>query len=134
MESEERAAKYDRRDIEQVRAFLRAKRAAREAKLAAALGQARTDAARIIDRLVREVDPQRVYQWGSLVAGRHFSEISDIDVALEGLAGPEAYFRAIGIAMEETTFPVDIIELEKVDPPTRERIRRNGRLIYERKQ
>lgn len=119
-------------DVSRVRAFLREKRQRKAVERKRLLEQARNDAGRILERMVREVGPTRIYQWGSLLTGEHFSEISDIDFALEGLAGPQEYFRVLGIAMEETTFPVDIIELEKVDPETRERIIRRGRLVYER--
>lgn len=119
-------------DVSKVRAFLREKRQRKDVERARLLEKARDDAERIRERIVREVRPARIYQWGSLLTGEHFSEISDIDFALEGLAGPPEYFRVLGIAMEETTFPVDIIELEKVDPDTRERIIRRGRVVYER--
>ncbi|TVQ24658.1 MAG: hypothetical protein EA382_08265 [Spirochaetaceae bacterium] len=48
--------------------------------------------------------------------------------------GPAEYYRALRIAMEETTFPVDIIEIEKVDKETRDRITRRGRLVYEERE
>ena len=119
-------------DVSRVRAFLREKRQRKAVERKRLLEQARNDAERILERMVREVGPTRIYQWGSLLTGAHFSEISDIDFAIEGLSGPPEYFRVLGIAMEETTFRVDIIELEKVDPETRERIIRRGRLVYER--
>ena len=119
-------------DIGEVRAFLHAKHEARAEELSHRLTEARRDAARILHRIIAEVKPLRVYQWGSLVTGRHFSQISDIDLALEGLAGPAEYFAALGIAMDETSFPVDIIEIEKLDSDTRDRIVNHGKLVYER--
>lgn len=119
-------------NLSEVRAFLRVKRQRRQTALADRLERARADAERIRERIVREVGPARIYQWGSLLTGEHFSEISDIDFALEGLAGPAEYSRALGIAMEETTFPVDIIELDKLSRETRERIVHRGRIVYER--
>ncbi len=118
--------------MSKVRAFLREKRHRKAVDRARLLERARDDAEGIRERIAREVRPARIYQWGSLLTGEHFSEISDIDFALEGLSGPPEYFRVLGIAMEETTLPVDIIELEKVDPDTRERIIWRGRLAYER--
>jgi predicted nucleotidyltransferase len=63
---------------------------------------------------------------------RGLQEISDIDIAVEGLSGTAQYFQALGIAMEETDFRVDIVELDKLDAENREEIKRRGRLVYER--
>ncbi len=61
-----------------------------------------------------------------------FSEISDIDVAVEGLPGPEAYFDLLGKVAELTRFPMDLLELEKLDASDARSIRERGRLVYER--
>ena len=124
----------DRPDVDpiQVRAFLRAKRERRQAALADRLERARSDADRIRLRIAHELDPTRIYQWGSLLTGEHFSEISDIDFAIEGLSGPADYSRALDIAIEETSFPIDIVQIDKLSPQTRERIIRRGRIVYER--
>jgi predicted nucleotidyltransferase len=119
-------------DLEKVKEFLRRKRETRQEELQRRLEQAQADAARIRRRLIAEIDPKRIYQWGSLVHTQRFSEISDIDFALEGLPGQAEFFHALGIAMDETDFPVDIVELEKLDAATRDEIERRGRLVYER--
>lgn len=119
-------------DIDQVKAFLADKEQKRRCALAVRLESAQRDAARIIERLKDELNPARIYQWGSLIHTEHFSEISDIDIALEGLTGTEQYFQALGIAMEETSFRVDTIELDKLDAPSRHEIIQRGRLVYER--
>jgi len=46
---------------------------------------------------------------------RTFSEISDIDIAVEGSAGVEEYFAALAEAMFMTSFPPDIVGLDKLD-------------------
>lgn len=97
------------------------------------LARAQSDARAIIQRIVRSHDPKRIYQWGSLVETGHFTELSDIDIALEGLRGAEEYFAILGEVMGMTAFPLDIIELEKVDAETAEGIRRRGRLVHETK-
>ena len=44
-------------------------------------------------RIVERFAPSRVWQWGSLLDRYSFSEISDIDIAIEGLdGGPAAWF------------------------------------------
>jgi hypothetical protein len=56
------------------------------------------DFERIVRHIAAVSDPLRIYQWGSLLERAHFSEISDIDIAVEGLRGPEEYFAAPGDA------------------------------------
>jgi predicted nucleotidyltransferase len=120
-------------DLEKVRAFLDEKRERTRRARTALLEQAQSDARAIIERIARAHNPQRIYQWGSLVETGHFTELSDIDIALEGLRSAEEYFAIIGEAMGMTAFPIDIIELEKVDAETAEGIRRRGRIVHERK-
>ncbi len=76
-------------DIQRVREFLREKQNRRRSRLEERLEQARNDADRIIEHLGRMYSPRRIYQWGSLVESKNFSEISDIDIGVEGLSGPE---------------------------------------------
>jgi predicted nucleotidyltransferase len=119
-------------DIPRVREFLRDKQNRRKNRLAQRLEQAQQDARRIIEHLGRAYSPSRIYQWGSLVETRNFSEISDIDIGVEGLTGPEQYFAMLGDVMEMSGFPVDLLELDKLDKATADSIRRRGRVVYER--
>ena len=64
---------------------------------------------------------------------KRFSEISDLDIAVEGLNGPAEFFQVLGIAMNATTLPVDVVELEKVPAEVAERIRTRGALVHERR-
>jgi predicted nucleotidyltransferase len=118
-------------DLERVRAFLGRKRERTRLARAALLERAQGDARAIIERIARAHNPRRIYQWGSLVDTGHFTELSDIDIALEGLRGAEEYFAILGEVMGMTAFPLDIIELEKVDTETAEGIRRRGRIVHE---
>jgi len=120
-------------DLDKVRAFLDGKKERKRRARTALLERAQSDARAIIERIAQSHNPQRIYQWGSLVDTGHFSELSDIDIALEGLRSAEEYFAIIGEAMGMTAFPIDIIELEKVDAETAEGIRRRGRIVHERK-
>ena len=94
--------------------------------------QATRDARGIIAAIAEQVNPRRIYQWGSLLDRSRFSEISDIDIAVEGLRGPAEFFRTLGIAMEGTNLPVDVIELEKVPEDIADRIRTRGTVVHER--
>lgn len=120
-------------DIEKAAAFVRRKQLARQKELDARFIQATCDFERITEMIVERYRPRRIYQWGSLLDRRRFSEISDIDIAVEGIGSVEAYFQLLGDADEMTDFPVDLVEMEKIDPLHADSIRRKGRLVYEEK-
>jgi predicted nucleotidyltransferase len=86
----------------------------------------------ILKMIVREYHPERVYQWGSLLRPEQFRDYSDIDIALEGVIAPDAYFEMLGKAQAMTRFPVDIVQLEKIEPEYAEGIRKGGKVVYER--
>ena len=93
--------------------------------------QAQADFNQIKEMLVRKYHPKRIYQWGSLLAPEKFQEISDIDIAVEGLTDPMAGLHALDDACQLTRFPVDLVELERIHPAHAETIRKQGKLIYE---
>ena len=95
--------------------------------------QATRDARAIVSEIVTQVNPRRIYQWGSLLDRKRFSEISDVDIAVEGLNGPAEFFQVLGIAMNGTALPVDVVELERVPADVAERIRERGALVHERR-
>ncbi|HAO19096.1 MAG TPA: nucleotidyltransferase [Desulfobacteraceae bacterium] len=87
---------------------------------------------RITALIIEKYKPIRIYQWGSLLNERHFSAISDIDIAVEGITDPQTYFNMIGEADELTDFSLDIVQIEKIEPIHADSIRAKGKLIYER--
>jgi len=121
-------------DIRKAREFIRRKCADERAENHRLFEKAWEDFDRIVGLIIRNYKPMRIYQWGSLLTRRHFSGISDIDIAVEGIGSAEQYFRMIGEAAEMTDFPIDIVEIEKIAPVHAESIRRKGRLVYERKR
>ena len=121
-------------DLHRVRTFLADKESRRRARIDARFAQATRDARAIVAAIAEQVNPRRIYQWGSLLDRARFSEISDIDIAVEGLRGPAEFFRTLGIAMDGTSIPVDVVELEKVPEDVADRIRRRGALVHERSQ
>ena len=120
-------------DLDRVRAFLADKERRRRMKVDERYARATRDARTIVSEIVTQVNPRRIYQWGSLLDRKRFTEISDLDIAVEGLNGPAEFFRILGIAMNGTTLPVDIVELEKVPADVAERIRKRGALVHERR-
>ncbi len=119
-------------DIEEVRGFLDRRAKKHKNRLMKRLDRAQRDFDRIIQRIINKYDPLRIYQWGSLLHPEDFSEISDIDIALEGIASTEQFFSLLSEADELTDFPLDVVELEKIHPLHAESIRKKGRLVYER--
>ncbi len=119
-------------DIQQARAFLRRKEARRQERLEARFRQAWADFRAIVDLAVRAYRPARLYQWGSLLARRHFCEWSDLDLAVEGLGPAERFFAFCREAERLTRLPLDVVELERIEPEFAEIIRLKGVVVYER--
>ncbi len=112
---------------ETMRRFLQRKHRARTARNRALWRKAAQDADRIVETIVREFGPKRVYQWGSVLAPESFDEHSDIDIAVEGLGSARRYFELLARAESMTRFPLDIVEMEHVEPAYAALIRRHGR-------
>ena len=74
----------------------------------------------------------RIYQWGSLLSPEYFDENSDIDIAVEGLNSAEDFFKLYGLALNKTSFPLDLVEMEKIGELNRKSIIEKGKLIYEK--
>ena len=120
-------------DLRRARAFLADREERRRERLDESYAQATRDARAIVSEIAAQVNPRRIYQWGSLLDRKRFSEISDLDIAVEGLNGPAEFFRVLGIAMNATVLPVDVVELEKLPADVAERIRMRGALVHERR-
>jgi len=85
---------------------------------------------RIITYIVSHHHPRRIWQWGSLLDRKRFGELSDLDIAIEGLGSASELFEILAHAEEISDFPIDIIELEKTAPEYRQLIKRKGRLVH----
>jgi len=123
----------DKFDIEKARLFVKKKSANISRERHRRFEKAWHDFDNIVALLIRRHNPEKIYQWGSLLSENHFSEISDIDIAVKGIKSAEQHFRMIGEAMELTDFPLDLVDIDKIDPVYAERIKSRGRLVYERK-
>ena len=84
----------------------------------------------IISTLAGKYGAERIYLFGSLATGNWRME-SDIDLAVEGVA-KEVFFQAFGEILFRTARDVDLIDLSEAKDPLQRRIKREGRLIYER--
>ena len=111
-------------------AFLRQREAARQRDLDVRYNAAWADFDRIVDMIVREFGPARIWQWGSLLHRRRFSARSDIDVAVEGLGSAERLFELYARAEELTAFSLHIVEMERIEAEYADLIRSSGRLVH----
>jgi predicted nucleotidyltransferase len=119
-------------DMRKVRENLAQRDRCRREELDILFAKATRDCAAIVSMIVDRYHPTRVVQWGSLLDRKHFTEVSDIDLAIEGVVEAQRYFELLKDAESLTTFPLDIVQLDKIDPLHRESILRKGTVIYER--
>jgi predicted nucleotidyltransferase len=117
--------------IAQAKAFILKSHEKSLAENQALLNKATVDAEGIIAMIVRDFKPKRIYQWGSLTKKDAFRDYSDIDIAIEGLNSSQDIFSIIGKAKKITNFPLDILELEKIEQLHADSIRKNGKIVYE---
>ena len=109
-----------------------ARRLRRREALRRRLQSAQKDAARIIAMIVAEHRPRRIYQWGSLVHTERFSEISDIDIAVEGGSCDEHDLATIRSRAEAMTdLHVDLVVMERLEPGRADLIRRFGMVAWQ---
>ena len=117
--------------IEAARQRLRDRDHARAERYQVMWARAESDSRAIIEMIVREYRPTRVYQWGSLLRPKLFRDYSDIDIAVEGIADAATFFRMLGAAQAMTEFDLDLVQIEKVAPEYAEDIREHGKIAYE---
>ena len=117
-------------DPAQTIAFLRRREANRQHALDERFRTAWEEFHAIVEMIAVEFAPRRIWQWGSLLHRPRFSERSDIDIALEGLGSAERLFQLYARAEELSTFPLDIVELERIEPEYAHLIRTTGRLVH----
>ena len=86
----------------------------------------------VILQVVLKYNPERIYQWGSLLESGKFNEISDIDIAVEGIDNVENFFKMHKEIEQLTDFTVDLVQFEKIEPEFRKIIKLKGKLIYEK--
>jgi predicted nucleotidyltransferase len=123
---------YTEEESAVLRTLVRERRSRRKLDLEARLLAARRDCDAIVAMIVREHKPIRIFLWGSLINDRHFSERSDIDIALEGIVDPAELSAIRGSAEKLTRIPLDIVAIEHVHDAYAGHIRNRGRVAYER--
>lgn len=120
-------------DIKKARDFINKKYNARAKKHKLLFKKAWREFNAIIKMITEKYRPKRIYQWGSLLNEGNFLEISDIDIAVEGIKSPADFFAMYGDALKLSSFPLDIVQIEKIDAIHAKNIRKKGKIIYEKK-
>jgi len=120
-------------DIKKAKLFLLEKEQKRNKALDKKYCEAYKDFEKIVNHIIKNYSPTKIYQWGSLLNKSNFSEISDIDIAVEGIVSVEKMFKIYGDIMDLSNFKVDIVQMEKIEPEFAQLIREKGKVIYERK-
>ena len=118
--------------IEHARKRLRERTRARAERCEEMRQQAVRDTQAIVRMVVQRYAPIRIYQWGSVLRSGGFREYSDLDIAVEGVCDPQAFFRLLREAQEITRLPLDLVPIEKIAPEYAEGIRQHGKVLYER--
>ncbi len=98
-------------NIKKASEFLRRKQEKKQEENRTRFEAAWRDFNKIVAMIIENYKPVRIYQWGSLLNENHFSEISDIDIAVQVIDLAEHYFAMLGQAMRLTDFPLDIADL-----------------------
>lgn len=119
-------------EIDKSRAFLQDKQSSRKSALDECYGRAVCDFNRMTTFIIEKYNPKRIWQWGSLLNRKHFSERSDIDMAVEGLHSYDEYAAILAEVSSMTDFPVDMVEMERIGSINANHIRKFGRMVYER--
>jgi predicted nucleotidyltransferase len=93
------------------------------------ISSALENAGRAAQILISEYGAKEVYLFGSLIHEENFSSRSDIDLAVTGLE-PSYFYDAIGHILQEIEFDLNLISLETCKPSLRDRVLKEGRLLY----
>ena len=117
----------DRREA--AREMLIQKEARAERELEELLRAAWEDFERTVALIVKEYDPQEIWQWGSLLYPETFSRGSDIDIGVLGLSVRD-HMKLLRVTEGTTSLPLHIARLEEMDPRYVEHIRTYGRRVY----
>lgn len=116
-------------DVAGARRYLHAREEGRRQSRLALWRRAKADAERLIAEIIMRFGPSRVIQWGSVLEPAHFSEMSDIDLAIEGV-GSVAFLDLLRVAEEYTSFPLDVVRWENLEPEFQRIILMKGKVRY----
>jgi predicted nucleotidyltransferase len=89
----------------------------------------------LADRLARHPEVERIWLFGSRARGDHF-ERSDVDFAIEAPEMDRTEWTAVHLDLEEdadTLLLIDFVLMADLPETFQRRVRREGKLLYERR-
>ena len=95
--------------------------------------KANVQADSMIKLITEGYNPKRIWQWGSVLDETQFRDYSDIDIAVEGDFSAEKWFELLGKILDVEDIPVDIVDIDKIDPVFADLIKSKGKVVYEQK-
>jgi predicted nucleotidyltransferase len=116
----------------QTRAYLKQKHELLTAKRLELWAIAQQDSQNIIAMIIKKYQPKQIIQWGSVLNAKHFSEASDIDLAVKGLDSI-TFMQLLADVEEMTQFPLDLIQWENIHPSFQKIILMKGKIVYEQR-
>jgi predicted nucleotidyltransferase len=90
------------------------------------------DFSAIVKVLIEKYHPVGIFQWGSLLDEKLFWEHSDIDIGIEGIRSALEHAAMQADAEQRTDFPVDLVNMDRIEPLYADEIRKKGRKVYGR--
>jgi len=117
-------------DYAAARRYLQKKQEARTFENHQRWHQAWADSQVIIEMIIKEYQPIRIIQWGSVLKPEQFCEISDIDLAVVGIDAI-TFMKLYADAEQLTSFPLDLVRWEGIYPEFQTIILNKGKVVYE---
>ncbi len=117
--------------IEKAKAILEEKERKKKEMLEVLYDRAIRDFDAIKEMIIDRYHPRRIYQWGSLLDRSMFRDYSDIDIAVEGVDEPARFFKMYGEAEKLTDFPLDLLDINLIEPEFSDIIKQKGVQVYE---
>ena len=119
-------------DIEAARRNWRRREEARQQRLHELWLKAKDESDEAIRLLIEKYHPTRIIQWGSILRPERFSEISDIDIAVEGIDDMETWSKMERDLETALSFPLDLVRFDRLHPEHQKQILMRGEVVYER--
>ena len=107
----------------------RRRREAQDAAQRRLVNKAERIANTVTEQIIERYEPKEIYQAGSLVDSDRFTQISDIDIAISGLTESEIE-EISDWAEEKSSFPIDIIDLDRAESVHVQSVRKTGRRVF----
>ena len=118
-------------DLDRAAARIREQDRERERARGRRYEQAQRDLERALEIVRTYPQVRRVRVWGSLLRPDRFTELSDVDICIEGVSSPEVWSSIERDLLDAVSLPLDLVRWETLMQPHRESIVARGKVVYE---